>query len=51
MKLLENNQRKKYTHCAKCGGLLKDSYFTFAEADLQGTIFYELDGSDILKLS
>jgi hypothetical protein len=42
----ERNENPKYTHCATCGTLLKNTYFTFMEESLQGTVFYELDGSD-----
>lgn len=46
MNLSENNKTKKYTHCATCGGHLKNTYYTFTEESLQGTVFFELDGSD-----
>lgn len=39
-------QTKKYTFCATCGGKLASKYFTFIEDTLQGTVFYEIDGSD-----
>ncbi len=46
MNLSENNQNKKFTRCATCGGLLKNTYYTFTDEALQGTVFFELDGSD-----
>ena len=41
-----DNREKAFTHCATCGGLLNENYYTFTEEGLYGTMFYELDGSD-----
>ena len=46
MNLSENNQNKKFIYCAACGELLKNTYYTFTEKNLNGTVFFELDGSD-----
>jgi NAD-dependent SIR2 family protein deacetylase len=46
MNTAENNPDRKYTHCANCGSLLKNTYVTFEEETLNGTVFFELDGSD-----
>jgi len=46
MNLTENNQDKKFNLCATCGGVLGNTYYTFTEETLQGTVFFEVDGSD-----
>jgi hypothetical protein len=43
---MDNEQKKTFTFCAACGCRLTDSYYTFTDNSLNGTVFFELDGSD-----